>query len=246
MLLGVPGFQPHLRIGFKLYIVFLFRIDSTVDKGVDNLWLLGLIHTVIICMDCGVHAAHNILSLKLIHDYLKSKFTLRIAYTNALGPRPLRATSHKTEGPWPLHFKRSHWWKRWRRFRFALHYAWGTNGVGECKMDVKVYMNSYMASNGSCFMTTWIIFKKPSPGVRPNTKLGDRDTPKPRNRWFVLFDDVWGPRVSGPVTYDFTLHLRAHDCTTWFWKCVGTAFGHFFWALTIFTVMALGLCLKWP
>jgi hypothetical protein len=26
-------------------------------------------------------------------------------------------------------------------------------------MDVKSYMNSYMASNGSCFMVTWIVFK---------------------------------------------------------------------------------------
>jgi hypothetical protein len=27
------------------------------------------------------------------------------------------------------------------------------------KMDVKVYMYSYMASNTSCFMVTWIVFK---------------------------------------------------------------------------------------
>ena len=26
-------------------------------------------------------------------------------------------------------------------------------------MDVKSYMDSYMATNGSCFMVTWIIFK---------------------------------------------------------------------------------------
>ena len=25
-------------------------------------------------------------------------------------------------------------------------------------MDVKVYMDSYMTSNGPCFMVTWIIF----------------------------------------------------------------------------------------
>jgi hypothetical protein len=35
----------------------------------------------------------------------------------------------------------------------------GPNGVCECKMDVKVYMDSYMASNGSCFMVTWTILK---------------------------------------------------------------------------------------
>ena len=31
--------------------------------------------------------------------------------------------------------------------------------------------------------------------------------------------------VEGPVTYDFTLHFRIHDHTTWFWRCLGTAFG---------------------
>jgi hypothetical protein len=49
--------------------------------------------------------------------------------------------------------------KRPSRCKFASHYAWGTNGVCECKMGVKVYMNSYMASNGSCFMVTWTSFK---------------------------------------------------------------------------------------
>ena len=33
--------------------------------------------------------------------------------------------------------------------------------------------------------------------------------------------------VEGLVTYDFTLHLRVREHTTWFWRCVGTAFGHF-------------------
>ena len=42
--------------------------------------------------------------------------------------------THKTESLWPLHFKHS----RWRsRSKFASHYAWGTNGVCEYKMDVK-------------------------------------------------------------------------------------------------------------
>ena len=45
--------------------------------------------------------------------------------------------AYETECPWPLHFKHSHWWKRRSRSKFASHYAWGTNGVCECKMDVK-------------------------------------------------------------------------------------------------------------
>jgi hypothetical protein len=35
--------------------------------------------------------------------------------------------------------------------------------------------------------------------------------------------------VERPVTYDFTLHLRVRDHTTWVWRCRGTAFGHFLW-----------------
>ena len=45
--------------------------------------------------------------------------------------------THETESPWPLHFKHSDWWKRRSRFKFASHYAWGTNWVCESKMDVK-------------------------------------------------------------------------------------------------------------
>ena len=67
--------------------------------------------------------------------------------------------THETESPWPLHFKHSHWWKRRVRSKFASHYAWGTTAVCECKMDGRVYMDPYMASNGSCFMVTWTIFK---------------------------------------------------------------------------------------
>jgi hypothetical protein len=50
---------------------------------------------------------------------------------------PKGHVTHKTESPWPLHFKHSHWWKRRSRSKFTSHYAWGTNGVCECKMDVK-------------------------------------------------------------------------------------------------------------
>ena len=70
--------------------------------------------------------------------------------------------SHETESPWPLHFKHSHWWKRWSSSKFATsHYTWGTNGVYMWMQDggCKVYMDSYMASNGSCFMAIWTIFK---------------------------------------------------------------------------------------
>ena len=45
--------------------------------------------------------------------------------------------THETESPRPLHFKHSHWWERGSRSKFPSHYAWGTNGVCECKMGAK-------------------------------------------------------------------------------------------------------------
>ena len=86
--------------------------------------------------------------------------------------------THKIESPRPFHFKHSHWSRRWSWSKFASHYARGTNGVCERKMDVKLYLDSYMASNGSCFMVTWDNFRKPPlGGTSNNTKSGDHATP---------------------------------------------------------------------
>ena len=140
--------------------------------------------------------------------------------------------------------------------RFTLHLRdqrsrWMQDGC-------KVYMDSYMASNGSCFMVTWIIsyFQKPPLGGRPTTKSGDHGTPNVHNCWFFLFYHVsrlalikihWNWHlVEGPITYGFTLHLRVCDHTTWFRRCVGTAFGHFLLGSHNYMVMALGSCVKWP
>jgi hypothetical protein len=40
-------------------------------------------------------------------------------------------------------------------------------------------------------------------------------------------------------------HMTSHY-TRWFWKCVGTAFGHFLLGSNNFMVTALGSCVKWP
>ena len=45
----------------------------------------------------------------------------------------------------------------------------------------KVYMNSYMAPNGSCFIVYMDYFWKPSLGGRPNTKPGDHGNPNSHN-----------------------------------------------------------------
>ena len=99
------------------------------------------------------------------------------------------------------------------------------------------------------------LFSKPPLGGRSNTKPGDHGSPNTQNCWFVLFYHVKTHMnrtslkyylVEVAFTYDFTLHLRIHDHTTWFCRCVGTTFGHFLFGSYNFMVTALGSCVKRP
>ena len=166
--------------------------------------------------------------------------------------------THETESPLPLYFKHSHWWQRWSRFKSPSHYVWETNKVSISMQDgCKVYLDSYTASNGSCVMVTRTIFQKRPLGGRPHTKPpGDHGTPNAHNCRFILFHHARGSRVNRihrnnirsryPVTRGFTLHSRTRDHTTWFRRCLRTAFGLFLLGSHYFSVTALGLCVKWP
>jgi hypothetical protein len=78
--------------------------------------------------------------------------------------------------------------------KFSSHYAWGRDQPSTWMQDgCKVYMDSYMASNGSCFMVTWIIFKQPPLRGKPNTKPEDHGTLNAHNHWSSLFYHVCGP-----------------------------------------------------
>ena len=50
----------------------------------------------------------------------------------------------------------------------------------------KVYVDSYMASNGSCFMVTWTTLKNHLLELGL-TKPGDHSTLNAHNCWFILF-----------------------------------------------------------
>ena len=65
-----------------------------------------------------------------------------------------------------------------------------TEYVCEGKMDVKSTRIPYMASDGSCFMITWIVFKSHFLEVKPNMKPGHRSNPKAHNRLLILFYHV--------------------------------------------------------
>ena len=99
-------------------------------------------------------------------------------------------------------------------------------------------------------------FQKPPLQGGSNTNPDNHGTPNAHHHWFIPCDQVWGccmnrktfnwHLVEGPVTYDFTLCLRARDHTTWFWKCLEIAFGHFLLGSHNSMVKALGSCVKWP
>ena len=167
----------------------------------------------------------------------------------------LRATSHTTiESPWPLHCKHSHWWKRRSRSEFSSHYAWGTNIVCECKMDVKSTWITTWHWNGSCLMATWTIFKNPPLGGRPSTKPGNHGTLNAQNHWFIWYYDVWGPAWIETHLNSICLRARSHVTTHYTWGSMTTLhdFGGvlgwplhtFFWTLN-FMVTTLGSCVKW-
>ena len=83
--------------------------------------------------------------------------------------------THKTKSPWPLHFKQSHWWKRRRWSKLALHHACGASGVCMWMQDgCEVYVDSYMALKWIMFHLDY--FQYPPLGGRHNTKPGDHGT----------------------------------------------------------------------
>ena len=102
-----------------------------------------------------------------------------------------------------------------------------------------IYVNArWMSSlHGFVHGIEWIMVhghldcsQKSFVGGRPNTNLGDHDTPNAHNCWFILFYYVQEPAwmgislkehlVEGLVTYGFTIHLKIRDHARWCWRCV--------------------------
>ena len=107
----------------------------------------------------------------------------------------------------------------------------------------KVYMDSYMASNGSCFMVTWTIFKNHllEVGLTQN-----RETMALRTLTTVdlfYFYHAWGPAWIEIPWNSIWLRAYSHMASHYTWGYVTTQcdFGGvlgrpldtFFWALTI-------------
>ena len=152
--------------------------------------------------------------------------------------------SHETESPWRLHFKHTHW-KRWSRSKWSVTLHLGDQRTTWMPDGRRVYMDSYMASNGSCFMVTWTAFKN-----HFLEEVGLTQNQETMAFWtlttvgLLYFYHVWGPAWIEIHWNSIWLMARSHmtshytwgSVTTWhdFWRCCRTAFGHFlmfiFWA----------------
>ena len=164
--------------------------------------------------------------------------------------------THETESPWPWHLKHSHWWKTWTQWsKFASTLLLRDPRSMWMQRGCQVYMDSYMVSNGSCFMVTWTIFKNHlvEVGLTQNQEtMALRAFTTVDLFYFIMREDPHEQKCIeialgwGLITYDFALHLRVRDHTTWFWRCVGTAFWHVLLGSHNFMVTALGSCVKRP
>jgi hypothetical protein len=86
----------------------------------------------------------------------------------------------------------------------------------------KVYMDSYMASNGSCFMVNLDYFQKPPLGGRSNTKPEDHSTPNTHNHCFILVYHVRGPAWIEIHWNSIWLRARSHMTSHYTWVFVTT------------------------
>jgi hypothetical protein len=138
--------------------------------------------------------------------------------------------------------------------RFTLHSRdqrsmWMRDGC-------KVYMDSYMTSNGSSFMVTWIIFKNHLLKVGLTQKSIDHGTLNAHKHWFILFYYVWEPTWIENHLNSLWLRARSHMTSHYTWVPVitlhdvggvlGRPLDTFLLGSHNFMVMALGSCVKCP
>jgi hypothetical protein len=144
------------------------------------------------------------------------------------------------------------WVQIWRKMLdYASHYAWGTNGCRECKMDVK---STWIPTWHQMDHVSWSLgfFPKPPLRCRPNTKPGDYGTLNAHNRWFILFYHVWKPTWIKIHWNSIGMRAWSHMTSHYTWGSVTTLldFGDVLARLSFelhnFMVTALGSCVGWP
>ena len=118
----------------------------------------------------------------------------------------------------------------------------------------KVYMDSYMALNGSCFMVAWTIFQKHLLEVGLAQNRGSMELRVLTTVDLFDFYHVWGFAWIEIHWNGIWLRARLHMASLYAWGSVTTlhdfggvlAFGYFLLGSHNFMVTALGSCVKWP
>jgi hypothetical protein len=64
-------------------------------------------------------------------------------------------------------------------------------------MDGKVYMDFYMASNGSCSLSLGVFCKNHLSEVGRTQNPGNHGTPNAHDRWFIIFLSCVRIRMNG-------------------------------------------------
>jgi hypothetical protein len=150
-----------------------------------------------------------------------------------------------------------HWWRRRSapvQVRFTLRLRdqrskWMQNGY-------KVYIDSYMTSNGPCFMVTWIIFTNHllEVGLTQNRETQALQMLTTIDLWyFFMCEDLHEWKFIEIAFGWGSSHIRLHTTLAGPWlhymiseDVFGTAFGHFLSGPHNFMVMALGfVCELW-
>ena len=116
----------------------------------------------------------------------------------------------------------------------------------------KVYVDSYVASNGSCVHGHLDYFPKQPLGGRPNTNRETMALQALTALVLFYFIMMWGPAWIEIHWNSIWLRVRSHMAWHYTWGSVttlhdfGGAFGHFLLGSHNFMAAALGSCVKWP
>ena len=146
----------------RLYIPTTQFEEWAIDFLNRVIWILEFHSIVILWISIVVYVNRNYnVQVMKVHVWKKLRFACSSFWIHQKDYVLKGHFTEETESPWPFHVKHSRWWKRRSWSKFASHYARGTNGVSMwMKGGCKLYEDSHMAPNGSCFMVTWTFFQK--------------------------------------------------------------------------------------
>jgi hypothetical protein len=151
--------------------------------------------------------------------------------------RPLH--THDTESPWLLHIKHSDWWKRRSRSKFALQLCLREQSMW-MRDGCKVYIDSYMAPNGSCFMVTWIIIKYHHLEVdltQNKATMALQNLTTIYSIYFILCEDPAWIEIHWNSIW---MRIRSHMTSHYTWGFV-TALHDFWWSWNGLWILSFGL-----